>query len=146
MDNPIYASQVIRFVETVKASAVGAAAIPAHRVVGADIDGGALLILQAESSDAAFTSLGVSLYSVPAAGDTSPAVGPRNVAVANSGLLIVEVSPEGAPAYGDSLFVDSEGRARVFGILDTDTYAVTVNGSTPTVRDVVGNYAVVSFS
>lgn len=147
MDNPIYASQVIRFVETVAASGIGAAAIPAHRVVGLDLDSNGELILQGESSSATFTSLGVTLFSLPAAGDTSPAVGPRNASVANSGLLIVEIDPANAPAVGASLTVDATGRARAAtGALDTDFFAVTVNGTTPSIREVVGDYAVVSFA
>lgn len=146
MSNPVYASQVIRFVETVSAASVGTGAIEAHRIVGLDLDANGELIPQAEASGAAFRTLGVNLHRIPAAGDTSPAVGYRNASVATSGNLVVEIDTANAPAIGADLVVDGLGRARAAtGVAGTDYFVVDVNGTTPSVREVVGQYAVVSF-
>lgn len=63
--------------------------------------------------------------------------------VATSGLLLVEMDAAAPQAAGDALAVDAEGRAAAGG------FAVTVNGGTPIVRQVVaiggGSFALVSF-
>lgn len=143
MDNPVYGAQLIRFAETVPASKVGTAAIPAHRVVGFDLDAsGDPLTTQGEATGANYATVGVNQFTIPAASDNGPAVGPRNASVATSGLLLVEIDTANAPAAGAALKVVAGGLASSA----VGAFAVTVNGTTPTVREVVGDFAVVSFS
>lgn len=146
---PVYGSQLIRFAETFPA--VGTATVRAHRVVGVDQDaaGGAVLIEMGEAAGANFTPVGVNQFEILASSDTSAAQGPRVASVATSGLLLIEVSPEEAPVAGGALNVDDEGRARGIGGGETDGteyFSVTINGVTPTVREVAGDFALVSFS
>lgn len=146
MDKPVYGRQLIRFAETVPASNLGTAEIKAHRVVGFNLDGNGELITQAETSGANFASLGVNQFTIPAASDTSPAVGSRDASVATSGLLLVEIDSANAPSVGAALTVDTEGRGSVAGVLNTNHFAVSINDTTPTVREIYGDFAVVSFS
>lgn len=152
MDKPIYGRQLIRFAETVPSGQVGTAEIPAHRVVGFDLDAaGDPLILQGEAVGANFVPLGVNQFTIPAAADEGPAVGPRNASVATSGLLLVEIVDvsvdNNPPVAGQALAVNAAGRARaIAGTENTNYFLVTVNGTVPTVREVYGDFAIVSFS
>lgn len=139
---PVYGSQLIRFQETVPN--VGANAVRAHRMVGIDQDavGGAVLVEMGEVASATFTPIGVNQFEILAATDTSPAQSVRVASVATSGLLLVEIDTANAPVAGADLTVDTQGRASSA----VGAVAVALNGSTPTVREVSGNFALVSFS
>jgi hypothetical protein len=139
---PVYGSQVTRFQETVPN--VGANAVRAHRVVGIDQDavGGPVLVEMGEVASATFTPIGVNQFEILAASDTSAAQGVRVASVATSGLLLVEIDTANAPAVGVGLTVDAQGR----GSDAVGAVAVALNGSTPTVREISGNFALVSFS
>lgn len=143
---PVYGSQLIRFAETF--TNVGSAAIRAHRVVGLDLDaaGGPVLVEMGEAVGANFTAIGVNQFEILSISDTSAAQGVRNASVANSGLLLVEVDTANPPAVGAGLTVDTQGRGSTAGVLATNHFAVTINGTSPVVREVSGNFASVSFS
>jgi hypothetical protein len=143
MDKPIYGRQLIRFAETVPSGQVGTAELPAHRVVGFDLDAsGDPLTAQGEASGANYATLGVNQFTIPASTDDGPAVGPRNASVATSGLLLVEIDTTDVPVAGAALKVIAGGKASSAA----GAFAVTVNGTTPTIREVYGDFAIVSFS
>lgn len=143
MDKPVYGHQLIRFAETVPAGQVGTAELPAHRVVGFNLDAtGDPLEAQGEASGANFATLGVNQFTIPASTDNGPAVGPRNASVATSGLLLVEVDTSNVPVPGAALKVVAGGKASSA----VGAFVVTVNGTTPTIREVYGDFAIVSFS
>ena len=146
MDNPVYASQLIRFAETVSSAQVTLNEIKAHRVVGLDLGGDDLLKTQTVASSATFRTLGVNQFTIPASTPEIPAMGPRNATVATSGLLVVEIDPDNAPLVGSALTIDNQGRGSVAGVLGTNHFAVTVNNTTPVVREIVGDHATVAFS
>ncbi len=144
---PIYGSQLIRFAETFPV--VGSNLVRAHRVVGIDQDavGGPVLTEMGEAASANYTPVGVNQFEILAASNTSAAQGPRVASVATSGLLLVEVvTGADAPSVGVGLTVDTQGRGSKAGVLNTGHFAVLINGSTPIVRQIISNYALVSFS
>ena len=142
---PVYGSQYIRFQETFPN--VGAAAVPAHRVVAIDQDaaGGPELVVVSEAAGATFTHVGVNQFEILAEADTSAAQGVRVAGVATAGLLLIEADTANAPAAGADLTVDNVGRVSDVGALGTNHFAVVIDGKTPTIRKIEGDFALVSF-
>lgn len=121
---PIYDKQYIRYARTEE---VSPAEVFEFRLVALNTGTGEVEV-QAAASSASIVTLGVSQYYIPAATEAPEAS--RLAEIATSGDLIVEADPANVPAAGDALLVDALGRASSIGA------AVTVNGTTPTVRSV----------
>lgn len=134
MAAPVYGRQYIRFAET--GLVPDAAAIPQFRVVQAtgttdptsvtnvfSAAGEALGVIQQEKNLAS-TGLATDLM--------------REATIATSGLLLVEHDAANPLAVGDVLTVDVAGKASVTGVSGTNHFAVTVNATTPIVRQLVG--------
>ena len=146
MANPQYGKQYIRFAET--ALVADNVAIPQFRLVidaGAGTDpvtvtnvvaaaGEALGVIQQEKNLAS-TGYATDLY--------------REATIATSGLLLIEMDGANALSAGDALTVDATGRASNANP-GVGSFAMTVNGTTPVVRQVVAigglSQALVSFA
>jgi hypothetical protein len=150
MAAPIYAKQFIRFAETFLVD--GATAVGQFRVVQLAAAPGANPPLLAEQSDGAGVAVGVSQYEVnalPTGFATDEGQG-RLLSVATSGLLLVSGDPGvDIPVVGDigtALEVNADGQA----VTNAAGTAVTVNGTTPIIRDVINiggeSYVLASFS
>ncbi len=149
MAAPVYAKQFIRFAETFQVGP--AVAVGQFRVVelaGAPGPNPPLLAVQSDGGSA----VGVSQYQVnalPTGFATDEGQG-RLLTVATSGLLLVS-SEAGADTpvvadIGTALEVNAGGQA----VTNGEGAAVTVNGTTPIIRDVINiggeDYVLVSFS
>lgn len=149
MAAPVYSKQFIRFAETFLVA--NATAVGQFRVVeltGAPGTNPPLLVQQSNGGEA----IGVAQYVVnalPTGFATDEGQG-RLLSVATSGLLLVS-SEAGADTpvvadIGTALEVNATGQA----VTNTAGAAVTVNGTTPVIRDVINiggeDYVLVSFS
>jgi len=142
---PVYGQQYIRFAETAQVAADKA--IPQFSVVKIATAGSTPTIEAGTATGAAF---GVIQQDVNLANTGLATDLPRLATVATSGLLLVVAAEDDNknPAVGEPLSVTTAGVA----ILSTDAgaTAVTVNGTTPVVREIVDlggvKHALVSFS
>lgn len=148
MASPVYGKQYIRFAETFLVAQ--GTTVNQFRVVELTGTPGTHPPLQVQQSNGG-ASVGVAQYTlndnVPPTGYATDEV--RLLTVATSGLLLVEA--DGTLASNDlgtALEVLSDGRASDAGTAGST--AVTVNGTTPIIRDVLNiggiQYALVSFS
>lgn len=128
MATPVYGKQFIRFAET--GIAGGVDALPQFRVVKIN-NAPATEPPTVELSDGG-ESFGVLQQEVPAFDEDKATTISRLCTVATSGLLLVE-SLDGGPVQNDALEVNADGLAVAPG----NGTAVTVNGTAPTVRQVV---------
>lgn len=148
MAAPVYSKQYIRFAETFQVAQ--GTAVGQFRVVelaAAPGDHPPLLVQQSNGGAA----VGVAQYTL---NDNSPATGyatdeVRLLTVATSGLLLVEGDGTlAANDIGTALEVLADGRASDAATVGST--AVTVNGTTPIIRDVLDiggvQYALVSFN
>jgi hypothetical protein len=150
MAAPVYAKQFIRFAETFQVDPN--LSVGQFRVVELAAAPGPNPPLLVEQSDGSGTAVGVSQYQVnalPTGFATDEGQG-RLLTVATSGLLLVS-SETGADTpvvadIGTALEVGSDGEAVTNGA----GTAVTVNGTTPIIRDVINiggeAYVLASFS
>ena len=143
MATPVYGKQFIRFAET--GIAKGVNELPQFRVVKID-NTDATEPPTVELSDGG-ESFGVLQQEVPAYDADKATTISRLCTVATSGLLLVEAAAApGGPVQNDALEVNSDGLAVVPG----SGAAVTVNGTSPIVRQVVTiggvNHILVSFN
>jgi hypothetical protein len=148
MASPVYAKQYVRFAETFQVAQ--GTAVNQFRVVelaGAPGAHPPLLVEQSNGGD----SVGVAQFTlndnVPPTGFATD--GTRMLSVATSGLLLVEGDGTlAANDVGTALEVISTGQASDAGTVGST--AVTVNGTTPIIRDVIDiggeQYALVSFN
>lgn len=148
MASPVYAKQYVRFAETFQVAQ--GTAVNQFRVVelaGAPGAHPPLLVEQSNGGD----SVGVAQFTlndnVPPTGFATD--GTRMLSVATSGLLLVEGDGTlAANDVGTALEVISTGQASDAGTVGS--VAVTVNGTTPIIRDVIDiggeQYALVSFN
>jgi len=147
MATPVYGKQYIRFAETAQVPADASAPIEQFRVVALD-DSPANAGLEppaikyADSADEAF---GVVQQTIPVVDPDKATTLARLATVATSGLLLIESDNSAPFANGAALEVDAAGRAK-----EGTGNAVTVNGTTPIVRQTVTiggvNMVLVSFS
>ena len=150
--SPVYAKQFIRYAETFEAATdneggdAGVVELGEYCVVAAATYAGANKCCAPGDLDTfGGEALGVNQAYVPKSSEQPQTA--RQASVAPSGMLIVKVAP-GAAAIdlNSALEVDGAGRAVATG----DGTAVTVNGTTPIVREVVEiggfKYASVSFN
>ena len=143
MATPVYGKQFIRFAET--GIAKGVDLLPQFRVVKID-NAPATEPPTVELSDGG-ESFGVLQQEVPAYDADKATTISRLCTVATSGLLLVEAlaAPAG-PVQNDPLSVNADGVAVASG----SGAAVEVNGTAPTVRQVVTiggvNHVLVSFN
>jgi hypothetical protein len=137
---PVYAKQYIRYAETWEAATdnedgdVGVVEIGEFRVVAYATYAGANKCCTPGDLDAPFSGaiVGVNQAYIPTA--LAQPYTARQASIATSGMLIVEVAPGADPiALNTQLVVDGAGRAVATG----DGTAVTLNGTTPRVREVV---------
>lgn len=142
MDKTITARQCVRYQRTVVADEVTAVELPAHRIVGYDLDGDGKLTVQAEATSATFLTVGVNQFTLPAADSGEPSIGARDAAVATSGDLIVEIDIDNPPVLKTALEVDGQGRASSAA----GVFAVTVNGTAPYCDEISGNHATYVFN
>lgn len=136
MAAPIYGKQFIRFAETFRVA--DATAVGQFRVVqltGAPGTNPPLLVQQSNGGEA----VGVAQYEVnalPTGFATDEGQG-RLLTVATSGLLLVSSDPGAdtpvAADIGTALEVNANGQA----VTNGEGTAVTVNGTTPIIRDVM---------
>ena len=143
MATPVYGKQFIRFAET--GNAKGVDEVPQFRVVKIDNTESAEPPM-VELSDGG-ESFGVLQQTVPAYDADKATTISRLCTVATSGLLLVEALAGAAgPVQNDALEVNADGVAVTSGAGS----AVTVNGTEPTVRQVVTiggvNHVLVSFN
>jgi len=133
---PLYEKQTIRYAQTYDCSPDE---LFEFRLVW---DNNGVVEVQDAASAANQNTLGVSQYYIPSAAE-DPAFS-RLANVASSGDLLVEMDPANPQLQGDVLLVDTVGRASSAGA------AVTLNGTTPTIRRVSNNggraMAIVYFS
>lgn len=148
MSSPVYGKQYIRFAETFLVAQ--GTAVNQFRVVELTGTPGSHPPLQVQESNGG-AAVGVSQYTlndnVPPTGYATDEV--RLLTVATSGLLLVEADGTlAANDIGTALEVLSDGRAS--DAATVGSAAVTVNGTTPIIRDVLNiggdQYALVSFS
>jgi hypothetical protein len=128
--SPVYGKQYIRFAET--AEALGTDELPQFRVVKINnAPAGDPPIV--ELSDGG-ESMGVLQQTVPTYDEDKATTISRLCTIATSGLLLIEsVAAPGGPVQNDALEVNADGIAVAPG----SGAAVTVNGTTPIVRQVV---------
>lgn len=134
MTLPIYGRQLIRFAETFYVAPEKE--VNSYRVVVLDTPTGPSMPLSVEQGNGA--AVGISQFqvadNVPPTGLGSDRV--RTLTVATSGLLLVE-----ADGTLDATAVGTQLVATVDGIATPSTnlagVAVTVNGTTPTIREIV---------
>jgi len=148
MATPVYGKQYIRFAETFQVAQ--GTAVNQFRVVELTSSPGSHPPLLVQQSNGG-ASVGVAQYTL---NDNDPATGyatdgVRMLTVATSGLLLVEGDGTLAAAdIGTALEVISNGQASAAGT--AGSVAVTVNGTSPIIRDVINiggvEYALVSFS
>ncbi len=143
MATPVYGKQFIRFAET--GIAKGMSELPAFRVVKID-NSDATEPPTVELSDGG-ESFGVLQQEVPDYDHDKATTISRLCTVATSGLLLVEAAAApGGPVQNDVLEVNADGLAVAPG----SGAGVTVNASTPIVRQVVTiggvNHVLVSFN
>lgn len=149
MASPVYAKQYVRFAETFQVAQ--GTAVNQFRVVELAGAPGAHPPLLVEQSDGG-ASVGVAQFTlndnVPPTGFATD--GTRMLSVATSGLLLVS-SEAGADTpvvadIGTALEVNATGQA----VTNAAGAAVTVNGTTPVIRDVINiggeDYVLVSFN
>jgi hypothetical protein len=130
---PLYGRQYIRFAETFQVAPGNE--VNSYRVVVLDDpfgDGMPLNVVQGNGS-----AVGISQYSVadnvPPTGFATDGV--RTLTVATSGVLLVEADDDvDSAAIGTALLADANGVATTDVLVGE---AVTINGLTPTIRDVV---------
>jgi hypothetical protein len=148
MASPVYAKQYVRFAETFQVAQ--GTAVNQFRVVELAGAPGAHPPLLVEQSNGG-ASVGVAQFTlndnVPPTGFATD--GTRMLSVATSGLLLVEGDGTlAANDVGTALEVISTGQASDAGTVGS--VAVTVNGTTPIIRDVIDiggeQYALVSFN
>jgi len=148
MASPVYGKQYVRFAETFLVAQ--GTAVNQFRVVELTGTPGSHPPLQVQQSNGG-ASVGVAQYTLndnePSTGHATDEV--RLLTVATSGLLLVEADGTlAANDLGTALEVLSDGRASDAGTAGST--AVTVNGTTPIIRDVLSigglQYALVSFS
>lgn len=148
MASPVYAKQYVRFAETFQVAQ--GTAVNQFRVVELAGAPGAHPPLLVEQSNGG-ASVGVAQFTlndnVPPTGFATD--GTRMLSVATSGLLLVEGDGTlAANDVGTALEVISTGQASDAGT--AGSVAVTVNGTTPIIRDVIDiggvQYALVSFN
>lgn len=147
MAAPVYGKQYIRFAETFKVAQ--GTAVNEFRVVELSTPGAHPPLQVAESNGGA--AVGVAQFTlndnVPATGFATDEV--RMLTVATSGLLLVNADGTlAANDVGTALYVIAGGQATDAGT--GGAAAVTVNGTTPIIRDVLDiggeQFALVSFS
>lgn len=147
MASPVYGKQYIRFAETFKVAA--GTTVNEFRVVELSTPGAHPPLQVAQSNGGA--AVGVAQYTVndnvPPTGFATDEV--RLLTVATSGLLLVNADGTlAANDVGTALYVISTGQATDSGT--AGAAAVTVNGTTPIIRDVIDiggeQFALVSFS
>jgi hypothetical protein len=134
---PVYAKQYIRYAETWEAAAdketagVGLVEIGEFRAVQYATYAGAGKVAAGDAFDAQpDTIVGVNQAFIPTA--LSQPHTARQASVASSGMLLIEVDPTaGTIALNSALEIDLVGRATDDGV------AVTCNGATPLIREVV---------
>lgn len=149
MAAPVYAKQYIRFAETFLVAQ--GTAVNEFRVVELTGTPGAHPPLQVAQSNGG-AAVGVAQFTlndnVPPTGFATDEV--RLLTVATSGLLLVSAEPGAnvpvAADIGTALKVNASGQA----VTSASGTAVTVNGTTPTIRDVIAiggeDYVLVSFN
>jgi len=147
MASPVYGKQYIRFAETFQVAQ--GTAVNQFRVVELASSPGSHPPLLVEESNGG-AAVGVAQFSLA---DNSPATGfatdeVRMLSVATSGLLLVEGDGTlAANDIGTALEVIAGGKASDAATVGST--AVTVNGTTPIIRDVLDiggvQYALVSF-
>lgn len=148
MASPVYGKQYIRFAETFQVAQ--GASVGQFRVVELTGTPGVHPPLQVQQSNGG-AAVGVAQYTM---NDNVPPTGyatdeSRLLTVATSGLLLVEGDGTlGANDIGTALEVLADGRASDAATVGST--AVTVNGTTPIIRDILDvggtQYALVSFS
>lgn len=137
--SPVYAKQYIRYAETYEAATddeantVGVVEIGEYCVVAAATYAGAnKCCAPGDLTEFSGEALGVNQAYIPKSSEQPQTA--RQASVATSGMLIVKVAPGADPiTINTQLEVDGAGRAVAAG----DGTAVTVNGTTPMVREVV---------
>jgi hypothetical protein len=137
--SPVYAKQYIRYADTYEAATdnedgdAGVVSLGEYCVVAAATYAGANKCCTPGDLDTfAGEALGVSQSFIPTSVEQPQTA--RQASVATSGMLIVKVAPGADPiSLNAQLEVDGAGRAVAAG----DGTAVTVNGTTPMVREVV---------
>lgn len=141
MATPVYGKQFIRFAET----GLVPDAVALNQFTLVTIDGAAgtepPTLAQATAGGEV---MGVLQQEVPVVDEDKATTKQRLGTVATSGLLLVAADPANLQAQGDPLSVDANGLSSSAG------GAVTVNASTPIVRQVVtiggDSHVMVSFS
>lgn len=120
---PVYGKQTIRHAETHEA---GSAEVFEFRLFA---DNNGTKGIQVAASSATVVTLGVNQAYIAPASENQQAS--RLASIATSGLLLVEADPSNLPAVRSALKVDTVGRASS----DVAAAAVTLNGTTPIVRE-----------
>ena len=144
MAAPVYGRQYIRFADTFQVAQ--GTAVNEFRVVELTAAPGTTPLLVQESNGG--ESVGVAQFTM---NDNVPATGfatdeNRMLTVATSGLLLVSNATATATDVGKTLEVNATGQA----VADTTGTAVTINGTTPIIREVLTqggeDFVLVSFS
>lgn len=144
MAAPVYGRQYIRFADTFQVAQ--GTAVNEFRVVELTAAPGTTPLLVQESNGG--ESVGVAQFTM---NDNDPATGfatdeNRMLTVATSGLLLVSNATATTADVGKTLEVNGSGQA----VADTTGTAVTINGTTPIIREVLTqggeDFVLVSFS
>jgi hypothetical protein len=140
MATPVYGKQFIRFAET----ALVPETIPMEAFTLVSIAGVATEPPSLSIANGGSAVYGVLQQDMPAVDPERAVTLPRQATVATSGLLLVRCDDAALPAQNESLGVNGSGEALSGGT------PVVINGTTPTVRQLVQiggvNHALVSFN
>ena len=140
MATPVYGKQYIRFAET----ALVPENLPLEQFTLVEINTAVASEPPTLAVAGGANCYGVLQQDMPAVDPERAVTMPRQATVATSGLLLVRADGGALPSQGIGLFVNGAGEAAAAGT------AVTVNGTQPTVRQLVQiggvNHVLVSFA